>query len=118
MTNKTSAELKAELTNLFFGINSKTFAVESVTVTRGGTLTLTRPAQPPSVYRIRGGRPAHKEIGRVFGLTNLVAMSPTSDLTQIATHPLIVELRRLATVSRERHDALRRAPNTRGDLDG
>jgi hypothetical protein len=117
MTTKTSQELKAELTNLFFGINAKTFAVESVTVTRGGTLTLRRAQQPPSVYRIRGGKPAYKEIGRVFGLTDLVSMSPTSDLTQIATHPLMIELRRLAAAARERSDALR-ALDAPGGLDG
>jgi hypothetical protein len=117
MTTQTSEQLKAELTNLFFGINSTTFAVESVTVTRGGTLTLRRAGEPPRAYRIRGGRPAYKEIARVFGLTNLVAMSPTSDLTQIATHPSMVALRRLAATSRER-SGLRRSHGTPGGLDG
>ena len=61
MTTGTSEELKAaELTNLFFGINSKTFAVESVTVTRGGTLTL-RERKFPRVYRIRDTPPGTRE---------------------------------------------------------
>jgi hypothetical protein len=95
VTSKTSDQLKAELTNLFFGINAKTFAVESVSVTRGGTLTL-RERKFPSVYRIKGGKPAYSEIERVFGLTDLVAISPTSNLAQIFHHPLLVELRRVA----------------------
>jgi hypothetical protein len=118
VATKTSKELKAELTNLFFGINGKTLAVETVTVTRGGTIALQQASKPPKVYRIRDGRPAYGEVQRVFGLTNLVAMSPASDLAQILTHPLLVELRQVAEAMRiRRADLAGAAPDT-GDKDG
>jgi hypothetical protein len=78
MTTKTSEQLRAELINLFYGIDPRTLFVGSVTVSRGGVLTCRRTGKQPSSYRIRGGKPAYDEIVRVFGLTDLISISPAN----------------------------------------
>jgi hypothetical protein len=78
MTTKTSEQLKAELIHLFYGIDPRTLFVGSVTVSRGGVLTCRRTGKPPSSYRIRDGKPAYEEIVRVFGLTDLISISPAN----------------------------------------
>lgn len=106
MTTKTSAELKAELTNLFYGIDPNTLLVDSVTVSRGGTLTLRRAGRSPSVYRIKGGKPAYGEIVRVFGLTDLIALSPASHASAgVAVHPAVAGLQMIAAEQRRMRDA-------------
>jgi hypothetical protein len=101
MTSKTSTQLKAELTSLFYGIDPLTHEVGSVTASRGGMLTLHRDGKPPSSYRIRGGKPAHGEVVRVFGLTDLIMLAPADEMATGATdHPLVASLKLIAAEQR------------------
>jgi hypothetical protein len=97
MTSKTSTQLKAELTGVFYGIDPLTLEIDSVTASRGGILTLHRDGRAPSSYRIKGGRPALGEIARVFGLTDLITLDPGDDTTG---HPLVESLRLAAAEKR------------------
>jgi hypothetical protein len=63
-----------EITHEFYGINSTTFAVESVSLTRGGTLS----KMTLDGYRshiIPAGRYPRSEIMLVFGLVELVEVN-------------------------------------------
>jgi hypothetical protein len=91
-TSKSSAELKAELTFIVYGINPKSFAVERVTVSRGQVITYFRKGRSPSAYRIKGGRPARLEIPRVFKLTNLIWLPPHEVAKDGAIDPLLASL--------------------------
>jgi hypothetical protein len=106
MTSKTSTQLKAELTSLFYGIDPLTLEVGGVTASRGGMLTLRRDGKPPSSYRIRGGRPAQAEVVRVFGLTDLITLAPADDIAAgAADHPLVASLKLIAAEQRRTRDA-------------
>lgn len=89
-TSKSSAELKAELTFIVYGINPKSFAVERVTVSRGQVITYFREGRSPSAYRIKRGRPARLEIPRVFKLTNLIWLPP--EVIEGVIDPLLASL--------------------------
>lgn len=106
MTSKTSAQLKAELTGLFYGIDPQTLLVASVTASRGGTLTLRGLGKSPSSYRIKGGRPARGEVSRVFGLTDVITLAPRDHMaSSAADHAGIAALKRTAAEQRRRRDA-------------
>lgn len=97
MTTQTSEQWKAELIHHFYGIDPKSLLVERVTVTRGGTLTHSRIDRSPSVYRIKYGRPPLSEIGRVFGLTDLISFAPALDTeADGADNPQVAALRQKA----------------------
>ena len=103
---KTSQQLRAEATTNFYGINPSSLLVESVSLTRGGTLTHWQTGKAPSAYRIKGGRPPRSEVERVFRLTDIVAVSPRSDARPgEPDHPLVAALERTAAVRRDsRHE--------------
>lgn len=105
MPTKTSQQLRAELTNTFYGIDPETMLVETVTVSRGGVLSRSRNGKSAIDYRIRGGKPALGEVLRVFGLTDVVAVSPQFIPTSTQPHhPLVVALQRRAVRQRRVRD--------------
>ena len=97
MTSLTSEQLRAELTMTIYGIDPATLIVESVIVSRGGTITLTKAGKSPSSYRIKGGKPARGEVSRVFGLTDLVLISAgAARMVGDIEHPLVSVLQKTA----------------------
>lgn len=89
---------------MIYGIDPATHLVEEVAVTRGGTITLTRLDRPPSSYRIKGGKPPLAEVSRVFGLTDLVAISAGgAPHLHNAGHPSLSRLEDIA--ASRRHQA-------------
>lgn len=105
MVTKTSEELRAELTMTIYGIDPATLLVSAVTVTRGGTLTLFRHGGRTSSYRIKGGKPPRSEVIRVFGLTDVVVVTPGESDEHGANHPILAELERHAAEQRGIRDA-------------
>ncbi len=102
MPSQTSQELRAELVNTFFGIDPVSLLVDTVTVSRGGTLTRSGAGKTPISYRIKGGKPARAEVSRVFGLTDLVAIAPS--MADGHEHPLVTALQRRAAERRRARD--------------
>lgn len=111
MANMTSAQLKAEITTTFYGINPATQMVDRVSLTRGQVLTLWREGRQPSSYRIKRGRPPQAEVLRVFGLVDIVRITAFDDTPPgMPYHPTVAQLhdcataRRAAAVSQERDE--------------
>ena len=105
MMTKTSQQLKDEATTTFYGINPTSLVVESVGLTRGGTLTYWQADKLPSVYRIKGGLPPREEVERVFRLTDIVGISSRAESIPGETdHPLIAALQRTAAGRRNARD--------------
>lgn len=75
MARKTRRQ-QEEIINEIYGINSKTFEVESISVTRGGTMTRYGKDGGFYTHHIEHGRPARGEAGIVFGLVELVDVHP------------------------------------------
>jgi hypothetical protein len=98
MTSLTSEQFRSELTMTIYGIDPDTLIVETVTVSRGGTISLTKAGKTnPSSYRIKGGKPARGEVSRVFGLTDLVLISAgAARMVGDIEHPLVTVLQKTA----------------------
>ena len=110
MTSLTSEQFRSELTMTIYGIDPDTLIVETVTVSRGGTITLAKAGKSPSSYRIKGGKPARGEVSRVFGLTDLVLISAgAARMVGDIEHPLVSVLQKTAARRRLlREDDVRR----------
>jgi len=63
-----------EIVETFFGINPETFEVESVSRTRGGTLSRWGKGGSYYTHHIEHGRAAQSEVGIVFGLTDIFSV--------------------------------------------
>jgi hypothetical protein len=70
MARKTRRE-NEEIVETYFGINPKTFEVQTVSRTRGGTLTKWNSDAVPYSHHIEHGRNAQSEVRIVFGLTDI-----------------------------------------------
>jgi hypothetical protein len=105
VSTKTSEELRAELTMTIYGIDPATLLVSAVTVTRGGVLTLFRTGGRSSSYRIRGGKPPRSEVARVFGLTDILVLTPEMAAAPGGPHPLIAALEQAAAARRDQRDS-------------
>lgn len=105
MTTKTSLELKAETRTVFYGINPTSLLVERVSLTRGGVLTHWHAGRWPRTFRIRDGKPARTEVGRVFRLTDVIGIeSLTDDVLGQPNHPEVAALHLLAENRRHVRD--------------
>jgi hypothetical protein len=71
---------KEETISTFFGINPKTFNVEMVSLTRGGTLRKWGPDATFVTHAILHGRQPKSEIITVWGLTDLIETYPRERL--------------------------------------
>jgi hypothetical protein len=101
---QTSAEYRAEHIATFYGINPQSHDVETVTLTRGMTLTRFRGDKYPTSYKIRHGRPAAGQIAAVFGLTDIIRVDFTPDQhLDAANDKLLTRLRALAAERRAQH---------------
>jgi hypothetical protein len=101
MTSKTSAQLKAEATTNYYGINPDNLEIEAVALTRGGILSYWPKGRSASSYRVKGGRGAREEVGRVFRLTDVVAVPAGGDTGPGQPHhPVVEALERVAAKRR------------------
>lgn len=76
MARRTKAQ-QGEIIREYYGINMKTFAVERVSLTRGGTLSLFRGDR--YLTHNTAGREARGEIVIVFGIGDLMEATPLID---------------------------------------
>lgn len=90
-----------------YGIDPVTLLVSAVTVTRGGVLTLFRKAGRTSSYRIRGGKPPRSEVVRVFGLSDVLVLTPEMIAAHGDIHPLVAALEQDAAARRDQRDVER-----------
>jgi hypothetical protein len=87
----------------FYGINPKTFRVESVSVTRGGTLRKWGPDATFATHHLAHGRQAKSEIIIVWGLTDLIEIYPQLDDSE-STKQKLAELKAKAEAKRAEHE--------------
>ena len=105
LATKTSEQLRAELTMTIYGLDPATLLLSTVTVTRGGMLTLFRKGGRTSSYRIKGGKPPRSEVVRVFGLTDIVVLTAETAAAHGADHPMVAALEQDAAHRRYQRDA-------------
>jgi hypothetical protein len=75
-----------EITEFFYGINLKTFAVESVSKTRGGRLSKSLPDGTVYSQMIAPGKDAQSEVVIMFGLTDVVRIPAIFWSSEFATN--------------------------------
>jgi hypothetical protein len=91
MARRTKRE-NEETVEIFYGINPRTFEVDSVFLTRGGTLRKHGRDLATATHHILHGRDARTEIIIVWHLTDLVSFAPAMSGGEFAKEQL-AELR-------------------------
>jgi hypothetical protein len=92
-----------ETVSTFYGINPKTFRVESVSLTRGGKLRKWGPDATFATHHLAHGRQAITEIIIVWGLTDLIEIYPRLEDSE-STRKKLEELRAIAEAKRAEHE--------------
>ena len=95
---------KQEIIRTYYGVNRKTFDVENVTETRGGTLTKWMKDGMPLTSATRPGSPTRSEIVTVFGLTDIIEVSPQFE-DQQSTKQRVDDLRAKAAKLKQEREA-------------
>lgn len=96
---------KEEIIRTFYGINPKTFGIDSVSVSRGGTLTKWSSDGHMHTHPIHhgGAERAQAEIVIVYDLTDLFSVIPGIEDSE-TTKRKINELRSKAALMKEEHE--------------
>ena len=93
-----------EIVETFYGINPKTFKVESVSRTRGGTLTKWNEDAVPYSHHIEHGRDPKSEVLIVFGLIDIFGV-PEFLVSSESTKMRINELKEKAGEMKRQKEA-------------
>ena len=105
MPRKATKAYKNEVWEVFYGINPKTFEVESVSKSRGGVLTRWG-KEGVHTHPILTGRQARNEVVLVYGLTDIFVVNPHFE-NQESTRKRIEELKAKAAEMKRAAEARR-----------